>query len=165
MTEVSRPARLSLVRQLLEEARYSSQQELLDALEAQGVVASQSTLSKDLLALGAIKRRASDNALVYALDSDGESHAAALEKLARFCSELLQSLQSAGNQIVARTPPGAAQFFAAHLDAARLPGVMGTLAGDDTVLVIAIDEAAAARVVADLSDMTRTGRPRQEDNR
>lgn len=165
MSEVARSARLSLLRHLLEEARYGSQQELSAALEADGVTVSQSTLSKDLVTLGAVKRRADDGSLVYTPAPDGEAASAAVEKLARLCSELLQSLQSAGNQIVLRTPPGAAQFLAASLDAARLAGVMGTIAGDDTVLVIATDEEAASRIVAVVSDMTRTGKPGSTDGR
>ena len=61
--------------------------------------------------------------------------------------------------IVLKVPPGAAQYFAASLDAAALAGVMGTIAGDDTLLVIATDEAAADEVVLRISEMTKSGRP------
>ncbi len=162
MSEVSRPARLQQLRVLLEEERYASQQELATALSHHDVQVSQSTLSKDLLALGAEKRRAADGSLVYAIPPDGDFRAAAREKLARLCSELVQSLQSAQNQIVLKTPPGAAQYFGACLDAARPRGVIGTIAGDDTILVIATDPATAARVVTDITEMTRTGRPLEE---
>lgn len=164
VSEMSRPARLSHLRALLEEQRFSSQQELADALEEHEVRVSQSTLSKDLLALGAVKRRAADGALVYALAVEGDFRAAALEKLARLSSELLQSLQFSGNQIVLKTPPGAAQYYGASLDAARLTGVMGTIAGDDTVLVIATDDDTAGDVVTELTNMTRTGRPTRSDS-
>lgn len=162
---MSRAGRLSQLRALLEEERYASQVELADALAAHEVRVSQSTLSKDLLALRAIKRRSADGALVYALALDDESRAAALAKLARMCSELLLSLQHAGNQIVIKTPPGAAQYFGACLDSARLGGVMGTIAGDDTVLVIATDTSAAGLVTTQLTDMTRTGRANGESAR
>lgn len=163
MSEVSRPARLSLLRQLLEAGEYTSQQELGAALVADGVAVSQSTLSKDLVTLGAVRRRSADGSLVYALAVDGDHPAAALEKLARLCTEMLQSLQAAGNQIVLRTPPGAAQYFAASLDVARLPGAMGTIAGDDTVLVIATDDEWAGRIVSALAEMTRTGKPPHDE--
>lgn len=159
MADVARPARLSRLRELLREERHASQQDLSDALAFDGITVSQSTLSKDLVAVGAIRRRAADGALVYALDSDGDVPGIALEKLARLAAELVQSIQPAGNQVVLRTPPGAAQFFAASLDATRLSGVVGTIAGDDTVLMIAADEARAAEVIATISDMIRTGRP------
>lgn len=162
MPEVSRSARLSQLRVLLEEERYASQQELADALAQHGVSVSQSTLSKDLLALGAVKRRSEEGSLVYATAIEGDFRSAALEKLARICSELLSSLQNSGNQIILKTPPGAAQYFAACLDSARLAGVMGTIAGDDTVLVIATDTGAAARIVGDVTEMTRTAKPPKE---
>ncbi len=156
---MARPARLSRLRDVLAEERHSSQQEISAALAADGISVSQSTLSKDLVAVGAIRRRATDGSLVYALGSDADVPGIALEKLARLAAELVQSIQSSGNQVVLRTPPGAAQFFAATLDAARLSGVMGTIAGDDTVLLIAADEARAGHVIAAISDMTRTGKP------
>lgn len=159
MAEVARPARLSRLRDLLAEERHTSQQELSAALAADDITVSQSTLSKDLVAVGAIRRRAPDGSLVYALDLDGDVHGIALDKLARLAAELVQSIQSAGNQVVLRTPPGAAQFFAASLDTARLPGVIGTIAGDDTVLLIAAGEEQAGEVITAISDMTRTGKP------
>ncbi|MCC2593189.1 hypothetical protein LKO27_07180 [Tessaracoccus sp. OS52] len=168
MAEVARSARLSLLRGLLEQARFTSQQELSAALAAEGVSVSQPTLSKDLVSLGAMRRRADDGTLVYAIDDRPQG--AALVQLARLCSEMLQSIRDAGNQIVLHTPPGAAQYFAAAMDTARLPGAMGTIAGDDTVLVIATDDAVARRLVTTLSEMTRTGKPhttgeRSERNR
>ncbi|MDO5735763.1 MAG: arginine repressor [Propionibacteriaceae bacterium] len=159
MADIARPARLSRLRELLAEERHSSQQELSAALADGGVTVSQSTLSKDLVAVGAIRRRTADGSLVYALDAAGDISSLALEKLARLAAELVQSLQSTGNLMVLRTPPGAAQFFAASLDTARLPGVMGTIAGDDTVLLITADQERAEDVTAIISEMTRTGKP------
>ena len=83
----------------------------------------------------------------------------AAEKLARRCVELLQSIQHAANQIVIKTPPGAAQFLGAHVDRTRLPGVMGTIAGDDTLLLVTTDPEAAARTAGIIAHMTRTGKP------
>lgn len=157
MSEVSRAARLQQLRALLEEERHASQQELATALSHHGVQVSQSTLSKDLLALGAERRRAADGSLVYAIPPDGDFRAAAREKLARLCSELVQSLQSAQNQIVLKTPPGAAQYFAACLDAARLRGVIGTIAGDDTILVITTDPAGGPETAQRLLDLADDG--------
>lgn len=162
MPKLTRAGRLATLRQLLGEARYSSQAELIEALDQRGIVVSQPTLSKDLLELGAVRQRAVTGALVYARGEDGEE--AALEKLAWLCAELLQSIRHAGTQILVKTPPGAAQYFASYLDLAALPGVLGTIAGDDTVLVIATDNQAANRTVATISEMTRTGKPAKEDS-
>ncbi|MBB1484275.1 arginine repressor [Tessaracoccus sp. MC1865] len=162
MPKLTRAGRLATLRQLLVEARYTSQGELIDALAEHGIAVSQPTLSKDLLELGAVRQRAVGGALVYAPAGE-EGEDAALEKLARLCAELLQSIRHAGTQILVRTPPGAAQYFASYLDLAGLPGVLGTIAGDDTVLVIATDTEAAIRTVGAVSEMTRTGKPAKED--
>lgn len=159
MADMARPARLARLRELLAQECHTSQQELGAALASDDIQVSQSTLSKDLVAVGAIRRRITDGALVYALGNDGDVAGIALEKLARLAAELVLSIQSTGNQVVLRTPPGAAQFFAASLDTARLQGVMGTLAGDDTVLVITHDEDRAVQVIGAISDMARTGKP------
>lgn len=159
MAEVTRLARLSRLRELLAEEGHTSQQGLSAALAADGITVSQPTLSKDLVAVGAIRRRRIDGSLVYALDTDGGVYGNVLGRLARLAAELVQSSQAIGNQVVLRTPPGAAQFFAASLDAARLPGLMGTIAGDDTVLLIAAGEEQAGEILAIISHMTRTGRP------
>ena len=150
------------MRQLLGEAKYTSQAELMDALAAHGITVSQPTLSKDLLELGAVRQRAVGGALVYAPAAEAGEEAA-LEKLARLCAELLQSIRHAGTQILVKTPPGAAQYFASYLDLAALSGVLGTIAGDDTVLVIATDADAAGRTVGVISEMTKTGRPPEKE--
>ncbi len=159
MADMARIARLSRLRDILAQEQHTSQQELASALACDDILVSQSTLSKDLVAVGAIRRRVADGTLVYALGDDGDVAVIALEKLARLAAELIVSMQPAGNQVVLRTPPGAAQFFAASLDAARLPGVMGTIAGDDTILVIAENPARADDVIVTISDMARTGKP------
>ncbi len=68
-----------------------------------------------------------------------ETSRASQQRLARLCSELLVSAESSANMVVLRTPPGAAQFLASAFDRAELGDVLGTIAGDDTVLVISRD--------------------------
>lgn len=160
MPEVPRAGRLNVLRQLLAETRYVSQAELIEALGREGITVSQGTLSRDLLELGAVRQRSATGALVYASPTDDHG---ALEKLAILCQELLQSIRYAGTQILVRTPPGAAQYFASYLDASALRGVLGSIAGDDTVLVIATDDDAARRTVAEISEMTRTGKPAKDE--
>ncbi len=121
-----------------------SQSELADLLADDGVRVTQATLSRDLVELDALKVRSASGSLVYAvpgeggdrrLQSPGETMAA-VQRLSRLCSELLVSAESSANLVVLRTPPGAAQFLASAFDKAELPEVLGTIAGDDTVLVI-----------------------------
>lgn len=162
MSSTTRAGRHAILRQLLQEGSYASQAELAEALAGHGIVVSQPTLSKDLVELGAIRQRGADGTLVYT-EALEEGESAVLETLARLCAELIQSIRHAGTQIIIKVPPGAAQYFASYLDQACLHGVLGTIAGDDTVLVIATDAAAAEHAVAVVSEMTRTGRPAEED--
>lgn len=155
MAEVSRRGRHAALRQLIGAERYASQAELADALAAQGIEVSQGTLSKDLAALGAIRRRSAGGTLVYA--APDQPNRSGIERLAQLSADLVQDVRTAGNQIVLKTPPGAAQYYAATVDAAGLTGVIGTIAGDDTVLVIASDAAAAEATVSRLSQMMKQG--------
>ncbi|PVG83018.1 arginine repressor [Nocardioides gansuensis] len=124
-----------------------SQTELAELLGRHGVHVTQATLSRDLVELDAVKVRNSDGALVYAVPAEGgdrsphtsREHAGALDRLARLCGELLVSADASANLVVLRTPPGAAQFLASAFDRAELGDVLGTIAGDDTVLVIGRD--------------------------
>lgn len=159
MSEVSRAGRLATLRQLLHEERFTSQWELAEALALEGIQVSQSTLSKDLGTLGAARRRGADGALVYVLP--GLEHAADA-KLTQLCRDLLHSWRIAMNQIVLRTPPGAAQYFGSALDSAGLEGIIGTIAGDDTVLVITESPEMALVVAEQLSTMTKSGVPAEE---
>ena len=113
-------------------------------LAERGVHVTQATLSRDLVELDAIKVRAPSGSLVYAVPGEGGDRrptapgetAAAVGRLARLCGELLVSADASANLVVLRTPPGAAQFLASAFDKAEFPDVLGTIAGDDTVLVI-----------------------------
>jgi transcriptional regulator of arginine metabolism len=126
-----------------------SQTELADRLHADGIAVTQATLSRDLVELDAVKVRSTSGALVYAVPGEGGDRtpvlagdsAAGQARLSRLCAELLVSTESSANLVVLRTPPGAAQFLASAMDKSHLPDVLGTIAGDDTVLVIARDPA------------------------
>lgn len=118
-----------------------SQTELATLLAGEGIEVTQATLSRDLDELGAVKLRGVDGgAPVYVIPEDG-SPVRAVEggtaRLARVLSELLVSAESSANLVVLRTPPGAAHFVASALDRAALTEVVGTIAGDDTILVVA----------------------------
>ena len=145
-----------------------SQTELAELLAATGVHVTQGTLSRDLVELDAVRVRSASGALVYAVPGEGGDRrpaapgesAAASHRLARLCAELLVSAEASANLVVLRTPPGAAQFFASAVDKAELDSVLGTIAGDDTVLVIARDprggEAVARRFLALAEEHTQT---------
>jgi transcriptional regulator of arginine metabolism len=165
-----------------------SQEELSERLAQRGVRVTQATLSRDLEELGAVRLRGLDGGLVYALPGEAggpgsmpgglaeavgtsrETSAApgpaadpGVEpsgRLARVTAELLVTAEASANLVVLRTPAGAAQFLASVIDHSAWPSILGTVAGDDTVLVIARDPAGGAdlaRALLRLAD--RRGHP------
>jgi transcriptional regulator of arginine metabolism len=137
-------ARQRTIVELLGRHAVRSQPELAELLGEAGVHVTQATLSRDLLELDAVKVRGPDGALVYAVPGEGGDRtprvagesAASGSRLARLLGELLVSADGSANLALLRTPPGAAQFLASAFDRAESEDVLGTIAGDDTVLVI-----------------------------
>ncbi|BDZ43788.1 arginine repressor [Paraoerskovia sediminicola] len=162
MTSVptTRAARHARITELLRHDAIHSQAELARALAADGVSVTQATLSRDLVELRAEKIRLASGALAYAVPGEGGDRSVqpgtdaeyVAARLSRLCAELLVSAEASGNLVVLRTPPGAAQYLASAIDHSVFTGVMGTIAGDDTVLVIGRDtdggEDVAARFLA-----------------
>ncbi len=149
LTPLTKNARQALIVELLESREVRSQPELADLLGHRGVHVTQATLSRDLVELDAVKVRSANGVLVYAVPAEGGDRTpvaagespASQHRLARLCSELLVSAESSANLVVLRTPPGAAQFLASAIDKVEISDVLGTIAGDDTVLVIGRDPA------------------------
>jgi transcriptional regulator of arginine metabolism len=147
MIPATKPARQQLIIDLLGRHPVRSQPELAALLADAGVAVTQATLSRDLVELDAVKVRHPSAGLVYAVPAEGGDRSprpavesvAAEARLARLSGELLTSAEASANIVVLRTPPGAAQFFASAIDHAELAAVLGTIAGDDTVMVIARD--------------------------
>jgi transcriptional regulator of arginine metabolism len=143
----TKSARHQRIVELVTHQEVRSQSELADLLAESGLRVTQATLSRDLVELDAIKVRAPSGALVYAVPAEGGDRrptapgetAAASSRLARLCGELLVSAEASANLVVLRTPPGAAQFLASAFDKSEFPDILGTIAGDDTVLVIGRD--------------------------
>jgi transcriptional regulator of arginine metabolism len=121
--------RRQAVARLLRERRIGTQEELLEALRAEGFDATQATLSRDLARLGA--RRAADPAGGSRYELPDEARRDGLESLARLVSQVTCT----GSLVVVRTHPGSAPAVARAVDLAGLPEVLGTIAGDDTVFV------------------------------
>ena len=121
-----------------------SQAELAARLAEDGVQVTQATLSRDLVELGAVRVRDGSGALVYAVPQAGADRSPASgitqevldARLASLCRELLVTAEASANLVVLRTPPGAAQYFASAIDTSVLPAVLGTIAGDDTIMVV-----------------------------
>ena len=129
--------RLSAIRQLVEHEPVHSQEALRQRLAGMGFVVTQATLSRDIKELGLVKR-AADGAYQSA-NGEQASTAAAVVALARALGEFLLSVDVAQQLAVVKTGPGQAQLLALAIDRARLPDVVGTIAGDDTILVVCRD--------------------------
>lgn len=139
----SKAARHARIVAVLAEHQVRSQAELAALLDDAGVHVTQATLSRDLEELGAVKLRTPDGGLpVYVVPEDGSPLTARRavdappQRLARLMAELLTSAEASANLVILRTPPGAAHFLASALDRAALPAILGTIAGDDTILVV-----------------------------
>lgn len=137
----TRAGRQSRIVALLSSRSVRSQSELAVLLADDGIDVTQATLSRDLEELGAVKLRGADGGVgVYVVPEDGSpvrGVSGGTERVSRLMGELLVSTDASGNLAVLRTPPGAAHYLASAIDRAALPYVVGTVAGDDTILVVA----------------------------
>ena len=137
-------SRRRFVRSILAKETVSSQAELRDALAVGGFNVTQATVSRDLDAIGAARVK-NGKGVAYRLglpDTDTEKVA-----LYQAVDEFVMAVGVSGNLVVLHVPPGAAQFVASRIDAAHVDGIMGTIAGDDTILIVA-DEAIGAEQVS-----------------
>lgn len=154
LAPLTKPARLAAVTEIVNGESVRSQAELGTRLAARGVQVTQATLSRDLEELGATKAHGR-----YVITTEPGPFAAADApgRLARVAEELLLGAEQAQNLVVLRTPPGGAQLLASAIDRGTrstgrtasgdsLEKVVGTVAGDDTVLVICSDEASGRSV-------------------
>jgi transcriptional regulator of arginine metabolism len=149
-TKTQRQHRVS---QLLEKEEVTSQAELVNLLAQQGVEATQVTVSRDLVELGAVKVRKPGGALVYALPEGSQDRPAPELHLRRVLGAWVADVASSANLVVVRTPPGCAHVVASALDRAGMAEVLGTVAGDDTVLVIAAERVKGATLARKLAGM------------
>jgi transcriptional regulator of arginine metabolism len=154
-TPSTRAARHRRIAEILERQAVRSQTELAGLLGADGIAVTQGTLSRDLDELGAVRVRDAAGDLVYALPGEGgDSRPRVPERtvidarLIRVCEEILVSATWSANLVVLRTPPGAAQYLASAIDHSARAEILGTIAGDDTVLVVTTDPTGGERVAA-----------------
>jgi transcriptional regulator of arginine metabolism len=158
----SRTARQQLIVAILGRRSVRSQSELLDLLAADGIEVTQATLSRDLVELGAEKVRVGKS-LVYAVPGEGGDRTVrpapddeeVTARLRQRCTELLVSARVSANLVILRTPPGAASFLASAIDHAGSPDVLGTIAGDDTIMVITSGRPASERTAGRLMSYAR----------
>ena len=161
----TKTARQAHITAILTGQSVRSQAELAALLAAEGVQVTQATLSRDLVELGAVRVRSQDGALVYAVRSEGGERAPQAgitqeildARLAKLCADLLVTAEASGNLVVLRTPPGAANFLALAIDHSVMPSVLGTIAGDDTLLVVSREPDGGPAVAARLRALAARG--------
>lgn len=154
----TRAARLSAIEDALSRHAVTSQSQLSEILAGEGIEVTQATLSRDLDEMNATKVRLEDGTMAYALagaaasERGGASSGAggvggigpkAEQQMSRVLSGLVTSVAAAKNLVVVHTPSGAAQYVASVIDRQPLDGILGTIAGDDTVMAICADDAIA----------------------
>ena len=135
------------ITRLLETQAVTSQGQLVALLAVQGIEATQTTVSRDLEDLGAVKVRLPGGETAYALPELPVHQLAPEDHLRRVLGEWVVEVAHSGDLVVLRTPPGSAHVVGSALDRSGLDAVIGTVAGDDTVLVI-VDEAVGGRAMA-----------------
>jgi transcriptional regulator of arginine metabolism len=162
-TPMTKAARHARVVELLTRNPIHSQGELAKLLADEGLEVTQATLSRDLVEIGAVKLRAQDGSLIYAVPGEGGERIRRARgqnaetfdsRLTRLAQELLVSAEASANLVIARTPPGAAQYLASAIDHAEWRSILGTVAGDDSILVIARDPTGGQSVADALLKLT-----------
>jgi transcriptional regulator of arginine metabolism len=148
---LGKPQRQHRIARLLEEQVISSQVQLVELLATEGLVLTQGTVSRDLEELGAVKVRIPGGQMAYAIPELAKDRVTPEDQLKRVLGEFLVEAAHSANLAVLRTPPGSAHVVASALDRAGLPDVLGTVAGDDTILVVCPSPEGGQKVSARLA--------------
>lgn len=151
----TRAARRDLIVAMIRSQAVASQADLVELLRQRGIDVTQATVSRDLDELGAVKTLAGDGRMLYAVPAEGGEdrlQADELEdinaRLIRVAEDTMVSVAYSGNLVVLRTPPGAAQYLASAFDHSHLTDVIGTIAGDDTIMLV-VGEHSTGQAVAE----------------
>jgi transcriptional regulator of arginine metabolism len=152
-TRLGKPQRQHVVVRLIEQHSVRNQMELVDLLAAEGVAATQTTVSRDLEDLGAIKVRLPGGDSAYAIPELPKAQVAPEDHLRRVFGDWVVEVAHSANLVVLRTPPGSAHVVGSALDRAGLAGVLGTVAGDDTLIVVAAEDVGGEQLASRLADL------------
>ena len=132
---------------LIQSGAIQSQSDLVVALKKNGYRVTQATASRDLEEIGAVRARSKDGESIYKITDSSDD---ALSRINPVPSKLILSVDHSANLAVIHTPPGAAQFVASSLDHATLTGVIGTIAGDDTIILVSKKATGGAQLAKEL---------------
>jgi transcriptional regulator of arginine metabolism len=150
---LGKPQRQHIVARLIEQHTVRNQMDLVERLAAEGVAATQATVSRDLEDLGAIKVRLPGGDSAYAIPDLPKAQVAPEDHLRRVFGDWVVEVSHSLNLVVLRTPPGSAHVVGSALDRAGLAGVLGTVAGDDTLIVVASESTGGRALAAHLADL------------
>ena len=153
MATLGKPQRQHRIARLLEEQAISSQGQIVEMLASEGVVATQATVSRDLEDLGAVKVRIPGGATAYAVPEHSKDAASPDDHLRRVMGEFVVDVAHSANLVVLRTSPGSAHVIGSALDRAGYPDVLGTVAGDDTLILVCADNVGGAAVASRLAGL------------
>lgn len=143
-------ARRRALRRILMTRHITRQHDVVEQLEREGFRVTQATVSRDLAEMGAVKRRSADGLYGYTLPETPALMDGTSEALSRALSQFARTITPTGSLVVIKTPPGAAQVVAGAVDGATLAGVLGTVAGDDTLLVVVDEKVGGWRIAKEL---------------
>ncbi|MGI8793018.1 MAG: arginine repressor [Acidimicrobiales bacterium] len=141
------------ITRFLEAESVTSQSQLVDLLAVDGIVATQATVSRDLEELGAVKVRVPGGETVYAIPELPKDQITSEDHLRRILGDWVADVAHSDNLVVVRTPPGSAHVVGSAVDRAGLPGILGTVAGDDTLIIVAEPGDGGEKVARLLSDL------------
>jgi len=150
---VAKTQRQHKIAQLLEKHAVTSQGQLVDLLAGEKVVATQATVSRDLEELGAVKVRVPGGETVYAIPELPTQQVAPEDHLRRVMGDWVVEVAHSLNLVILRTPPGSAHVVASAIDRAGLPDIVGTVAGDDTLMVVAAERIGGAKMARKLAGL------------
>jgi len=150
---MSKVQRQQAIARIIEQQQVSSQPQLVELLAEAGIAATQATVSRDLDDLGAVKVRVPGGQTVYAVPEFAPERVAPLDQLRRVMGEWVAEVSHSANLVIVRTPPGCAHVVASALDRSGIDGLLGTVAGDDTMMCVATESFGGAQLAATLREL------------
>jgi len=149
----SKVQRQQAISKLIGKHAVTNQPQLVELLAARGIAATQATVSRDLEDLGAVKVRVPGGDTVYAIPEYEPARIAPEDQLRRVMGEWVAEVRCSGDLVVLRTPPGCAHVVASALDRSGIGGLLGTVAGDDTLLCVAEESVGGKALTTQLCDL------------
>ena len=158
-TGLSKAQRQYRIAALLKQRPVTSQAQIVALLDAEGIEATQATVSRDLDEMGAVKGRLPGGDVAYIIPALPQDQVAPVEHLRRVCRDWVAAIDSSHNIVIVHTPPGSAHMVGSAIDRAGWQDVAGTVAGDDTVFVAVLGgEKGLARIAGRLRTLIKRNR-------